>query len=126
MPLPFPGMNPYLELPELWSAVHSRLIVAIADALADMLSQDYPIEIEKRTYWHDETGDDVLIDIPDVSLLNRISTSVDAGKSITSAELPSIQPTKIILTTPEEVTEPYGTPQYQDSKRVPLSSNLAE
>ena len=91
-----------------------------------MLSQDYPIEIEKPTYWHDETGDDVLIDIPDVSLLNRISTSVDAGKSITSAELPSIQPTKIILTTPEEVTEPYGTPQYQDSKRVHLRSNLAE
>lgn len=107
MPLPFPGMNPYLEHPELWLAVHSRLIVAIADDPADMLSQDYPIEIEKRTYWHNEIGDDVLIDIPDVSLLNRISTSVDAGKSITSAELPSIQPTKIILTTPEEVTERY-------------------
>ncbi|NJK27684.1 MAG: DUF4058 family protein [Coleofasciculaceae cyanobacterium SM2_3_26] len=25
MPSPFPGMNPYLEDPELWSAVHSRL-----------------------------------------------------------------------------------------------------
>ena len=44
---PFPGMNPYLEHPELWSSVHSRLIVAIADALADILSQDYRIEIEK-------------------------------------------------------------------------------
>ena len=55
MPSPFPGMNPYLENPELWSAVHSRLIVAIADALADTISQDYRIEIEKRTYWSDET-----------------------------------------------------------------------
>ena len=51
---PFLGMNPYLEHPELWSSVHSRLIVAIADALADTLSQDYRIEIEKRTYWHEE------------------------------------------------------------------------
>lgn len=51
---PFLGMNPYLEHPELWSSVHSRLIVAIADALADILSQDYRIEIEKRTYWHEE------------------------------------------------------------------------
>lgn len=35
MPSPFPGMNPYLENPELWSEVHSRLIVAIADDLSD-------------------------------------------------------------------------------------------
>lgn len=27
---PFPGMNPYLENPELWSEVHHRLITAIA------------------------------------------------------------------------------------------------
>ena len=30
---PFPGMNPYLEQPELWHQVHNRLIVAIADEL---------------------------------------------------------------------------------------------
>ncbi|MGK7884891.1 MAG: DUF4058 family protein, partial [Crocosphaera sp.] len=27
MPSPFPGMNPYLELPQFWSQVHNRLIV---------------------------------------------------------------------------------------------------
>ncbi|MEL7359939.1 MAG: DUF4058 family protein [Cyanobacteria bacterium J06560_6] len=26
----FPGMDPYLESPELWPEVHSRLIVALA------------------------------------------------------------------------------------------------
>lgn len=30
MPSPFPGMNPYLENPELWSQVHHRLLNAIA------------------------------------------------------------------------------------------------
>lgn len=34
MPSPFPGMDPYLENTEVWSEVHSRLIVAIADAIA--------------------------------------------------------------------------------------------
>jgi hypothetical protein len=29
MPSPFPGMNPYLEHPALWSGVHHRLIKAI-------------------------------------------------------------------------------------------------
>ena len=105
---PFPGMNPYLEHPELWSSVHSRLIVAIADVLADTLSQDYRIEIEKRTYWYDETGDDVLIGIPDVSLLSRVnSNSTDTNKSVAVAERPSVQPTKILLDAPEEITERY-------------------
>ncbi len=103
---PFLGMNPYLEHPELWSSVHSRLIVAIADVLADTLSQDYRIEIEKRTYWHDETGDDVLIGIPDVSLLSRVDNTA-INKSVAVAERPSVQPTKILLTAPEEITERY-------------------
>jgi Protein of unknown function (DUF4058) len=33
MPSPFPGMNPYLELPVLWAELHSRLIVALSDEL---------------------------------------------------------------------------------------------
>jgi hypothetical protein len=46
---PFPGMNPYLESPELWSAVHSRLIVAIANQLVDHLSEKYRVEVEQVT-----------------------------------------------------------------------------
>lgn len=41
-------MNPYLEAPELRTEVRSRLIVAIANALADPL--DYRIAMEKRVY----------------------------------------------------------------------------
>ncbi|MEQ8961940.1 MAG: DUF4058 family protein, partial [Coleofasciculus sp. C2-GNP5-27] len=33
MPSPFPGMNPYLENPELWPEVHHWLITAIAESL---------------------------------------------------------------------------------------------
>ncbi|MFB2878845.1 DUF4058 family protein [Floridanema aerugineum] len=46
MPSPFPGMNPYLENPLLWSEVHHRLISAIAPNL----SLQYRVAIEKRTY----------------------------------------------------------------------------
>jgi Protein of unknown function (DUF4058) len=46
---PFPGMNPYLEQPELWSAVHSRLIVAIANQLVDYISDRYRVEVEEVT-----------------------------------------------------------------------------
>jgi hypothetical protein len=33
MPSPFLGMNPYLEHPELWPEIYSRLIISIADAI---------------------------------------------------------------------------------------------
>lgn len=48
MPSPFPGVDPYLENPELWSEIHSRLIVAIADDLTDHLSERYRVAIEKQ------------------------------------------------------------------------------
>jgi hypothetical protein len=50
MPSPLPGMNPYLENPELWSEFHSRMIVAIADAVDECLSRDYRVAVEKRVY----------------------------------------------------------------------------
>lgn len=62
-------MNPYLEQPDLWSAVHSRLIVAIADSLVDQLSEQYRIEVEKRTYISEDDAESLLVGIPDVVVL---------------------------------------------------------
>lgn len=45
MSSPFPGMNPYLENPELWPEVHSRLIIAIADAIAPQLRPKYRVAV---------------------------------------------------------------------------------
>ena len=57
-------MDPYLEQAIFWSEFHSRLIVAIADALAPSLLPKYYIAVETRTDW-DSTGDDLLVGIPD-------------------------------------------------------------
>lgn len=100
---PFPGMNPYLENPELWSSVHSRLIVAIADDLVDHLSEKYRVEIEKRTYFASDE-ESVLVVIPDVAIAaNRESTSAAKQATLT---LP-IQPEKVTVPIAEEVTERY-------------------
>lgn len=45
---PFPGMDPFLERPTKWSSVHTRLINAISDQLADRLTPDFYVEIEER------------------------------------------------------------------------------
>ena len=46
----FPGMDPYLESPELWMGVHTSLIVYIRDQLRPGLSPRYVAAIEERVY----------------------------------------------------------------------------
>ena len=41
MELPFPGMDPYLELPTLWPDVHTALITAMRDAIQEQLGPNY-------------------------------------------------------------------------------------
>ncbi|WP_333183613.1 DUF4058 family protein [Microcoleus sp. B3-D7] len=50
MKLHFPGMNPYLENPTLWSEVHSWLIIELARSLNPSLIPKYRAAVEKRVY----------------------------------------------------------------------------
>jgi Protein of unknown function (DUF4058) len=104
MPSPFPGMDPYLENSEFWSAVYSRLIVAIADDLVDHLSEKYRVEIEKRTYFSFDE-DSVLVGIPDVAVVTkRNAEPVVSGTALTTA---TVQPETVMVPLAEEVTERY-------------------
>jgi hypothetical protein len=96
-------MNPYLENPELWSAVHSRLIVAIADELVEHLSEKYRVEVEKRVYFSSDDGS-VLVGIPDVSVATSRSAKTPTGT--VTLPLP-VQPETVTVPLAEEVTERY-------------------
>jgi len=50
MIMPFPGMDPYLENPVLWTGLHTRLIVAIANQLQPLIRLRYIASIEQRVY----------------------------------------------------------------------------
>ena len=102
---PFPGMNPYLENPELWSEVHSRLIVAIADNLNDHLSEKYRVAIEKRTYL--SGGDEsLLVGIPAVVVVGK---QPEKSQPAAIAVLPPLVVEPITVTVPmtEDVQERY-------------------
>jgi hypothetical protein len=101
---PFPGMNPYMENPELWSEVHSRLIVAIADELTDQLSEKYRVAIEKRTYFSGE-DDSLLVGIPDVSVVGKVPEP--SQSSATATLTPPVEPIAVTVPVAEEVQERY-------------------
>jgi hypothetical protein len=50
MAMIFPGMDPYLEDPGFWPAVHSRLIVYLADQMRPRLRPRYIASVEERVY----------------------------------------------------------------------------
>ena len=111
MPSPFPGMDPFLENGELWSEVHSRLIVAIADAIAPKLLPSYYVAIEKRTYLS-TPEDSLLIGIPDVSVLgsavaSKPGSQPEAEQVATATLARPDKPQMVTIPMTEEVQERY-------------------
>src|SRR5438105_5889487 len=66
MPSPFPGMDPYLETPQLWPDVHHEIISQIRGALNPVLQPHYVARIELRVYVSDEDDPGLEVIIPDV------------------------------------------------------------
>jgi hypothetical protein len=101
MTFPFPGMNPYLENPEIWAEVHHWLITGIAELLVDQLRPKYRVAVEKRIY---QSIDDqsLLVGIPDVLVANNLSVP-----SQVAVATPATQPLTVDLPMPEEVRESY-------------------
>jgi hypothetical protein len=101
MSFPFPGMNPYLENPEIWAEVHHWLITGIAEYLVNQLRPQYRVAVEKRIY---QSIDDqsLLVGIPDVLVANNLPAPGQVAVAT-----PATQPLVVDLPMPEEVRESY-------------------
>jgi len=63
---PFPGMDPWLEQPGVWSDLHTTLITALREELTRHLRPHYYVGIDQRTYITPLDEDDKVIGRPDV------------------------------------------------------------
>lgn len=95
----FPGMNPYLENPALWSEVHSWLIVELARYLNPSLVPKYRAAVEKRVYL-----DALLVGIPDASVFEQ--KLKNEPNSVATTEVLN-KPIRVKLPLTEEITERY-------------------
>lgn len=105
MPSPFPGMNPYLEAPTLWSGVHHWLITEIARSLLPQLRPRYFVAVEERVY---ETSGDwsTLVGIPDNVVIQSARTQANADSAV-AVTIPLTQPMTVTLPMPETIREGY-------------------
>ncbi len=105
MPSPFPGMNPYLEHPELWAGVHLLLIAALTESLAPKLRPKYRVAVEVRMY--QTSGEkSLLVGIPDVAVKRSQSATNETTPNVAVAEL-STQPLTVNIPMPEIVKQGY-------------------
>ena len=95
---PFPGMNPYLEHPELWPQVHHLLISSIFESLVPQLLPKYIVDIKKRVY--ELRGENsLLVEIPDVTV-QRSPSPTNPTSSNVAVVAPPMTSLKVRLPVP--------------------------
>jgi hypothetical protein len=105
MSSPFPGMNPYLEHPELFPGLHHLLISEIARFLSPQLRPKYRVAVEVRMY---ETTDEnsLLVGIPDVIVKSR-QTVTDSTITNLAVAPSTTEPVRVTIPMPLTIREGY-------------------
>lgn len=93
MPSPFPGMDPYLEAPDLWQGVHLDLLFAITEELQPQLVPRYVATKEQRVVLY-PLGEEYRTD---VHISHRQPDPLGGGVAIATARNtePRAEPTTI-------------------------------
>jgi hypothetical protein len=102
MPSPFPGMDPYLETPNLWPDVHHRIISEIQSALNRALRPHYVARVELRIYVSDEEDPGRAALVPDVRI-EKPPEMRGANKSKPASAVAVVEP--LTIPYPEEEIE---------------------
>src|SRR5262245_19139833 len=73
MPSPLPGMDPYLEDPDLWPDVHLNLILGSQALLSSQLRPKYVVRAEERAYISAESDEtyEPQLQVPDIEVATR-------------------------------------------------------
>ena len=96
MPSPFPGMDPYLESPDICGDVHHELISEIRSSLNPLVRPTYVVRVELRVYVSGEDDPGRKVIVPDARIektsgVSSTTTYGDDASNLVIAE-PRVQP----------------------------------
>jgi hypothetical protein len=99
---PFPGMDPYLERPDRWSGVHTRLIAVIGEMLARQVAPRFFVDSEDNVYILGLDDPAHALVRPDLSIVEAVGVGAPAPSHgrITA-------PVVLELPLPLEIRAPY-------------------
>ena len=105
MPSPFPGMNPYLEQPDVWHDFHQGFVTAIRNSLTPQIRPKYITKIDDNIYLHELDSDGRrLLGRPDVMVLDAGRISESPAVTLV-ADLPKAR--GFVLPAVDRITEPF-------------------
>src|SRR5438105_5059659 len=104
MPIPFPGMDPYLESQAYWPDFHASFVLYWRDALVDALPDNYEVRIDERVHVVELLPEQHKRMAPDLTITQRgPSTAV----AVAPPGVATLQPVTIPLRIEEGHRETY-------------------
>lgn len=89
MPSPFPGMNPWLEQPDVWHDFHQAYISSIRTALAERIRPSYIAKIDENVYIHELSAEQrYLLGRPDVGVFDNAAAAKTAAAASGTSSIP--------------------------------------
>lgn len=86
MPSPFPGMDPYLESPEIWRDCHLTLVIAMRAQLNAVLPKNYFAAADRYVWIHEpEAEERTRVVAPDVYVVDRGEASATKSMAASGA-----------------------------------------
>ena len=64
MPSPFPGMDPYIEVPDVWRDFHHTYVPALRAELVRHLPDRYVAKVEENIYIREPSAEERRLDRP--------------------------------------------------------------
>ena len=114
----FPGMDPWLERPELWPDVHNSLIAAIRDQLAPMVRPRYFVDVESRTTLLSGSEVDSVYEA-DVAIYAKAPRKATRRGSVSVLERTDVQPIEVGVPVEDmEIEETYLTIQELPGRKM--------
>jgi Protein of unknown function (DUF4058) len=98
MPSPFPGMNPYLESPEVWEMFHTHFIVEAHRRLAEAVQPQYEVQTESRLYIHEPSAEER-------RFFARADLSITGPERDSNSDVATIAPSANSISTVMETTK---------------------
>ncbi len=106
MPSPFPGMNPYLESPDVWSTFHTQAMTAMAERLAIQVRPDYVVHMEAHIWIHERVDDDLDDARSSRRLIGRADMAVVDQEWGSERQASRSEPGGSVLTAPARIAIP--------------------
>ncbi len=89
MPSPFPGMNPYLEQPDLWQDFHQWFVPAAAKAISSQVLPRYIVRLEADIFIHSMEEERRFVGEADVGLTSSPESSGSRRPASAVVEAPA-------------------------------------